>query len=175
MKLRSRKSGIDRATNGRPGRMATTVGVCGTELAEGAAGGVAAFKMTSMAFLAPPRTVNSRSSVMNPERSHRTRYNPSLRFGMTVVPSAPVLKDSDHRDTPMFRMVPPRNEALTRNWHPGWLAAGGLYYRVGCGKRNPRARQIRALSCSSLRVAPCVGLFPQVRFGWSLPPRPNLR
>jgi len=103
--------------------MATTVGVCGTELAEGAAGGVAAFKMTSMAFLAPPRTVNSRSSVMNPERSHRTRYNPSLRFGMTVVPSAPVLKDSDHRDTPMFRILAERR---------GWWTDGLLrrYIRI---------------------------------------------
>src|SRR5437868_5628790 len=54
--------------------------------------GWARFNTTSMAFfITPPRTVNSRSSVMKPACSHRTRYNPSLSFGMTVVPAAPVV------------------------------------------------------------------------------------
>ena len=42
---------------------------------------------------------------------------------MTVVPSAPVLKDSDHRDTPMFRILAERR---------GWWTDGLLrrYIRI---------------------------------------------
>src|SRR5438093_2553420 len=89
MKFRSRKSVIDTVTGGPLGpAVEADAASDGADPAEGWAG----FNTTSMAvFITPPRTVNSRSSVMNPACSHRTRYNPSLSFGMTVVPAAPVV------------------------------------------------------------------------------------
>ena len=74
-------------------------------------GGGRGFITTSIWLYTPPRTVNSRSSVMNPSCSHRRRYTlPSFRSGTTVVPAPPVTNSPvvapDSKRRTSLRFVP---------------------------------------------------------------------
>src|SRR4029077_18829351 len=124
---------------GPPGAIAGTGGGGGVGAGGGGGGGGAGSSTMSIGFHVAPRSVNSRSRVMKPLRSHRTRYMPSFRSGRIAVPAAPVVNSPVEAPDTMRRtpLMPAPSGSLMRTRADVVFAvtAGRLGAGAGAGPR----------------------------------------